>query len=112
MSLCNAVTIAVRYSAVRKQFGNVGSNDELPVIEYQLQQWRLFPHLAAAYVLKYFSACIFDTAILFRLSQLNKDEFDEETMALWGMEMHAMSCSAKPISGWLARDAIQECRYE
>jgi len=30
-----AIAIAVRYSAVRKQFGP--TNDELPVIEYQLQ---------------------------------------------------------------------------
>jgi hypothetical protein len=34
--LCSAVTIAVRYSAVRKQFGPE-NGDEFPVLEYQLQ---------------------------------------------------------------------------
>jgi hypothetical protein len=34
--LCSAVSIAVRYSAVRKQFGPEDDN-ELPVLEYQLQ---------------------------------------------------------------------------
>jgi acyl-CoA oxidase len=34
--LSNAITIAVRYSAVRKQFGPEDGN-EFPVLEYQLQ---------------------------------------------------------------------------
>lgn len=27
-----------------------------------------------------------------------------------GAELHAISCASKPVAGWLARDAIQECR--
>ena len=27
-----------------------------------------------------------------------------------GREIHALSCASKPVSGWLARDCIQECR--
>lgn len=27
-----------------------------------------------------------------------------------GREIHALSCSSKPLSAWAARDAIQECR--
>jgi hypothetical protein len=27
-----------------------------------------------------------------------------------GREIHALSCSSKPLAGWTARDAIQECR--
>ena len=36
-NLINAMTIAVRYSACRKQFGPSDESEELPVIEYQLQ---------------------------------------------------------------------------
>ena len=36
-NLINAMTIAVRYSACRKQFGPSEDSDELPVIEYQMQ---------------------------------------------------------------------------
>ena len=43
-----AVTIAIRYSAVRKQFGAKEAHGELAVLEYQTQQCRLFPFLAAA----------------------------------------------------------------
>ena len=32
-----ALTIAIRYSAARKQFGPPGSDEEIPVLEYQLQ---------------------------------------------------------------------------
>lgn len=28
----------------------------------------------------------------------------------FGAEVHALSSAGKPIAGWLARDAIQECR--
>ena len=38
-----AITIAIRYSAVRKQFGP--ANDELPVIEYPLQVFHSFRKL-------------------------------------------------------------------
>lgn len=34
--LTNAITIAIRYSAVRQQFGPIGQ-EEMSVIEYQLQ---------------------------------------------------------------------------
>merc|ERR1719158_2762866 len=49
MANCNlhlALVIAVRYSAVRKQFGPAGG-EELPVLSYQTQQRRLMPYLAA-----------------------------------------------------------------
>lgn len=33
--LCRAITIAIRYAAVRKQFGADDSNEEMPILEYQ-----------------------------------------------------------------------------
>ena len=46
-----AVVIATRYSAARRQFGPENTRGaEQSVIEYQMQQCRLFPYLAAAYV--------------------------------------------------------------
>lgn len=37
--LVKAITIAVRYSGVRRQFGPSGS-EEYPIIEYELQVWK------------------------------------------------------------------------
>lgn len=33
-----------------------------------------------------------------------------EDAADFGLEMHAISSSCKPVAGWLVRDGIQECR--
>ncbi|KAK3587288.1 hypothetical protein CHS0354_034441 [Potamilus streckersoni] len=110
MSTCNlklCVTIAIRYSAVRKQFGPT-DGPELPVIEYQLQQWRLLPFLAAAYVMEHFYKSFFMDFVGIRVGALMGD--NSERQAELGKEIHALSCASKPLAAWLARDGIQECR--
>lgn len=41
---CSAISIAVRYAAVRKQFGPKPDDTELPIIEYQLHVSSLAQH--------------------------------------------------------------------
>lgn len=41
---CSAVAIAVRYAAVRKQFGSTSDDTEFPIIEYQLHVSLLGQH--------------------------------------------------------------------
>lgn len=50
--LKGAVTIAVRYSSQRQQFGPPGA-PEVAVLDYQSQQQKLIPLLAAAYGLHF-----------------------------------------------------------
>jgi len=106
-NMTNAITVSVRYSAVRRQFGTDG--EEFPVIEYQMQQWRLFPYLAAIYVMKYTGDKLYTDFITFVMNQFNPD-IDKNLQANLGIEIHVLSSTAKPIAGWLARDAIQESR--
>ncbi|XP_023227481.1 peroxisomal acyl-coenzyme A oxidase 3-like [Centruroides sculpturatus] len=103
MQKCMAISI--RYSAVRKQFG---PSHELPVLEYQTQQWRLIPYLASTYVLTHFTKLFWHDFYEFNISFA----FGERTteMINRAMEFHALSCGIKSVSGWLARDAIQESR--
>lgn len=57
LNLQLAMVIAIRYSAVRKQFGPSNDLDQVvewPVIEYQTQQWRLIPYVASWFVLRTF----------------------------------------------------------
>uniref|UniRef100_A0A1Y1M5H5 Uncharacterized protein n=1 Tax=Photinus pyralis TaxID=7054 RepID=A0A1Y1M5H5_PHOPY len=68
-----AVVIAVRYAAVRKQFG-ANKDEELAIIEHQLHQWRLFPHLAAAAVLKVFATSIADDYINMLIQQTTEKD--------------------------------------
>jgi len=107
-SLVKAVTICIRYSAVRRQFGPENSNIELPVIEYQLQQWRIFPYLSAAYVLAHFVKTIRLNLIDMQRNLMMKADLDRQ--AAVGAEIHALSSCVKPLASWLARDGIQECR--
>ena len=61
-----AITIAIRYSAVRKQFGVKEPHGELAVLEYQTQQCRLFPYLAAAYLHHHFARSFQEDFLNFR----------------------------------------------
>ena len=102
-----ALTIAIRYSAARRQFGPPGE-EEMPVLEYQLQQWRLLPYLAATYALDNFSMTFFDNFGELQMLMMMKDNSGRQDEL--GKEIHAISCSSKPLAAWTARDAIQECR--
>lgn len=105
--LSKAVAIAVRYAGVRRQFGPPGK-EELPVLEYELLQWRLFPHLAGAYMLKVFSDYFTRQLAQFQMKLMEGE--DKDYLASMGAEIHALSSAGKPLAGWLARDGIQECR--
>ncbi|XP_049867452.1 peroxisomal acyl-coenzyme A oxidase 3 [Pectinophora gossypiella] len=104
--LQKAIVIAIRYSAVRKQFGPPNS-EEMPVMEYQQQQIRLLPYLAATYALRVFCNWFCRTHI-----QLTINRFMgvDDNAAGRGIEMHALSSAVKPVCGWTARDGIQNCR--
>lgn len=103
--LVRAMTIGIRYSASRRQFGPDDSSEEYPVLEYQSQQYRLLPHLATLYAIE-----IFSKWIAFEGGIMTMKTFQGENVSDIGMEMHALSSAAKPVCTWAARDAIQECR--
>lgn len=99
--------IAIRYSAVRRQFGPPGK-EEIPVLEYQMQQWRLIPKLAATYALAYFARAFFMNFIELQVGMMLGET--GENQAALGREIHALSSASKPLAGWIAQSAIQECR--
>lgn len=106
-NLLKTMVISIRYSAARRQFGPNG-DEEIPVLEYQLQHWRLVPYLAAAYVMDNYSKLIVEHYRVFSLQQImGKPVKDKEKFAA---EVHCITCSVKPLAAWLARDAIQESR--
>ncbi|XP_031352226.1 peroxisomal acyl-coenzyme A oxidase 3-like isoform X2 [Photinus pyralis] len=106
-NLINAVTIAVRYAALRTQFGS-DNGPEVPIIEYQLHQWRLFPYVSAAAVLKIFTTSLTD-------DYLNAVEMSNTDTAIDNLremisEIHAIISATKPLITWTCLHAIQECR--
>ncbi|KAG8453452.1 hypothetical protein GDO86_000181 [Hymenochirus boettgeri] len=102
-----AISIAIRFSATRRQFGP-NEREEIPVLEYQLQQWRLLPYLAAVYALDHFSKSFFMNFIEFQIGILMKDK--SQRQGELGKEIHALSCAGKPLASWTAQQGAQECR--
>ncbi|XP_019854129.1 PREDICTED: peroxisomal acyl-coenzyme A oxidase 3-like [Amphimedon queenslandica] len=102
-----ALTIAIRYAAVRKQFGP-SADVEVPLLEYQLHQYRLFPYLAATYCFQHFNNWFFEQFVMFTGALIIGDKSDRQ--AELGREIHALSCAVKSLMGFVARDCIQECR--
>uniref|UniRef100_T1L1B6 Acyl-coenzyme A oxidase n=1 Tax=Tetranychus urticae TaxID=32264 RepID=T1L1B6_TETUR len=102
----SALSIAVRYSAVRRQFGPT-NGEEIPVLEYQSQQWRLIPYIAASYVFHNFFGSLFLDYVDFFVTAFNANG---DTQMDMGAEIHSLSSCGKAVATWMARDAIQECR--
>jgi len=102
-----AITISIRYSCVRRQFGPTVET-EWPVIEYQTQQWRLIPYIAAGYVLSNFYRSFFKDYINFFIGVSYGGTSPEQPEM--GAEIHCLSSVGKAMSGWIARDCIQESR--
>lgn len=102
-----AITIAIRYSCIRKQFGP-SDDEEWPVIEYQTQQWRLIPYIAAGYVLNNFYNSFFKDYINFFIGVSYGGSSPEQPEM--GAEIHCLSSVGKAMSSWVARDCIQESR--
>ncbi|XP_053796389.1 peroxisomal acyl-coenzyme A oxidase 3 isoform X1 [Vidua chalybeata] len=102
-----ALVIAIRFSAARRQFGPT-EDEEIPVLEYQTQQWRLLPYLAAAYALDYFSKSLFENFLEFYAGVLTKQR--SQRQADLGREIHALSAASKSLASWTAQQAAQECR--
>ncbi|XP_047141556.1 peroxisomal acyl-coenzyme A oxidase 3 isoform X1 [Hydra vulgaris] len=109
-NLINALTIAVRYSACRKQFGPSEESEELPVIEYQMQQWRLFPYLAGTYVWKSFCSWLNTEFYRVTITSMSNFAANPDIAADVGKEIHILSCASKPVASWLAQQGIQEAR--
>lgn len=100
------VIIAVRFSATRRQFGP--AHEEVPVLEYQLQQWRLLPYLAASFALDHFSKVLYMDMVEHQQGLLQGRPSARQ--AELGREIHALSSGAKSLASWTAQHGIQECR--
>ncbi|XP_006893728.1 PREDICTED: peroxisomal acyl-coenzyme A oxidase 3 [Elephantulus edwardii] len=102
-----AVCIAIRFSATRCQFGPT-EVEEVPVLDYQIQQWRLLPYLAAVFALENFSKLLFMDMMRLQLDLLSQKRGAKQ--AELGREIHALTTASKPLASWTAQRGIQECR--
>uniref|UniRef100_A0A182PI81 Acyl-coenzyme A oxidase n=1 Tax=Anopheles epiroticus TaxID=199890 RepID=A0A182PI81_9DIPT len=104
--LAKALTIGIRYSAVRRQFGPTIDDQELPILEYQSQQFRLLPHLATCVALKLFNRWFARVSGNAQVLMLRAEPIENELL----LEVHIIASAVKPVCSWAARDGIQDAR--
>lgn len=91
----SGLTIAIRYSDQRRQFGPEGGS-EVPILNYRMHQRRLLPHLAKTYAVHF--------ALQYLTNRfLNRTESEMQ-------EIEALAAGMKSYSTWSTRDILQECR--
>ncbi|KAL2847372.1 acyl-CoA dehydrogenase/oxidase C-terminal [Aspergillus pseudodeflectus] len=104
--LARAVTVAVRYTAVRRQFvdrDGPSNGPELPVLDYPTVQIRILPLLATAFALHY-TALAMQTIYNSTRKEIEAGNFNSLAY------MHSMSSGLKSLCTTLAADGIETCR--
>ena len=104
-NLARALTIAVRYTSVRRQFSSNGNaKEEDQVITYSSVKYRLFPLLGVAFAY-IFAAKGLIVAYMEMMAELNL-KGESKRLA----EVHALSSGLKACSTWDCLAGIEECR--
>lgn len=102
-ALAKSSTIAIRYSAVRHQSEIRPGEPEPQILDYQTQQYKLFPLLATAYAFTFVGQYMGQT--YHRITEdINQGDFSEMP------ELHALSAGLKAFTSWEATSAIEVCR--
>lgn len=102
-ALAAGVTIATRYSAVRKQGFQGQNKHETAIVDYRMQQYRLFPLIAASYGLHFTGRYMLN---LYESLQKKMQSGDLSLLA----EVHATSSGLKALTTWIAAAGLEECR--
>lgn len=101
--LQKAVTIATRYSAVRRQSELVPGAPEPQILDYQTQQYKLLPLLATVYGIHFSTQSVWNTY------QEMTGDLDTGSFELLP-EVHALSCGLKALSSNDASFGVEICR--
>uniref|UniRef100_A0A8C3B3R2 Acyl-coenzyme A oxidase n=1 Tax=Cyclopterus lumpus TaxID=8103 RepID=A0A8C3B3R2_CYCLU len=102
-ALSKSCTIAIRYSSVRHQSEIRPGDPEPQILDYQAQQYKLFPLLAMAYAFSFVGQYMRRTYN--RISgDITQGDFSELP------ELHALSAGLKAFTTWATNSAIEVCR--
>ncbi|XP_077019999.1 peroxisomal acyl-coenzyme A oxidase 1 isoform X2 [Tamandua tetradactyla] len=102
-ALSKACTIAIRYSAVRHQSEIKSGEPEPQILDFQTQQYKLFPLLANAYAFQFVGAYMKET-----YHRINEGIGQGDLREL--PELHALSAGLKAFTSWTTNAAIEACR--
>ncbi|KAL1006051.1 hypothetical protein UPYG_G00067240 [Umbra pygmaea] len=102
-ALAKSCTIAIRYSAVRHQSEIRPGEPEPQILDYQTQQYKLFPLLATAYAYSFVGQYM--NQVYHRITgDISQGDYSELP------ELHALSAGLKAFTTWTASAGIEVCR--
>jgi len=97
-----AITIAVKYALLRRQFGAPGTDEEELLLDYGLHQRRLLPRLARTYAMHFAQEVL--------AAQLHEVLSDPATPERERRALEARAAGTKALGTWHATDTIQQSR--
>jgi acyl-CoA oxidase len=103
MQLGSAITIAVRYSAIRRQGEIVPNSGEVQILDYQTQQLRLFPQISRTLA---FLFAAYEVKDLYLRVTTQLQEGNTELLP----ELHGLSSGLKSVVSWETAQGIEQCR--
>ncbi|CDW85834.1 peroxisomal acyl-coenzyme a oxidase 3 [Stylonychia lemnae] len=98
-----SLKIAIRFAAIRQQFGKPNDPSETSIIEYPLHQHRLFSFVAQSY-----GFYLVHQRILTLWGKNQKNMFVPGNLKL--AELHSLISCFKALSTWTAYNCANECR--
>ncbi|KAG5309180.1 ACOX1 oxidase, partial [Pseudoatta argentina] len=101
--LSKAVTIAIRYSAVRRQSQIKPDEPESQIMDYVTQQYKLFPNLAACFAFRMCADWIWE---MYNNVTAELDQGELERLP----ELHALSCCLKAVASSDGATGIEQLR--
>uniref|UniRef100_A0A1B6C2C4 Acyl-coenzyme A oxidase n=1 Tax=Clastoptera arizonana TaxID=38151 RepID=A0A1B6C2C4_9HEMI len=101
--LAKAVTIATRYSAVRRQSEIKPGEPEPQILDYRTQQYKLFPNIASSIAMTFSANWLWN---MYNNVTSELEQGDLERLP----ELHAMSCCLKAVTTSDAAAAVELCR--
>ncbi|EGG18374.1 acyl-CoA oxidase [Cavenderia fasciculata] len=101
--MAKAITIATRYSIVRRQF-KTNSIIENMVLNYGSQQMRIFPSIAATYAFAFMGKRLYQSHVA--MMTAIKKNHDVSRLS----ELHSLSSGLKSLCTTIACKAIDDCR--
>lgn len=103
VGMTEAIGIAVRFAALRKQF-SPNNGPEVPILSYQLHKSRLMPLLAQCFAVRA------GYLLIQKLYEAKYDVFQHEPEGEDLAEFHCILSGLKVMSSWYSVSGIQICR--
>ncbi|KAI8636766.1 acyl-CoA dehydrogenase/oxidase C-terminal [Parasitella parasitica] len=107
-----ALTIAIRYAAIRRQFSNSKSDIETKLLDYPIHQRRLMPLMAQTFAMLFTGnemTAMFNK-MMGRLENAKTDDPDLAEVLEMLKETHSTSAGLKAFCTWNCLSTIEACR--